>query len=85
MKKINPKLPDFKSLKEMEEFWETHELTEFQNDFKELHDTKVNIKNRTYLPITLIMYEKLEKIAQAQHTTVDRLIHHWVEEKLDEF
>jgi len=85
MKKTDHKLPDFRSIKEMEEFWETHELTEFQDDFKEIHDTKVDIKNRTYLPITLTMYEKLEKIAHAQHTTVDRLIHRWVEEKLNNF
>jgi len=85
MKKTNHKLPTFKSLKEIEEFWDSHEFTEFQNDFKEINDLEVDIKSRTYLPVTLTMYEKLEKIALAQNTTVDNLIKRWVQEKLTEW
>ena len=85
MKKTNHKLPPFKSLKEIEEFWDSHEFTEFQNDFKEINDLEVDIKSRTYLPVTLTMYEKLEKIALAQNTTVDNLIKRWVQEKLTEW
>ena len=85
MKKTNHKLPTFKSLKEIEEFWDSHEFTEFQDEFKEINDLEVDIKSRTYLPITLTMYEKLEKIALAQNTTVDNLIKRWVQEKLREW
>jgi uncharacterized DUF497 family protein len=85
MKKSIPKLPTFNSLKEIEEFWDSHEFTEFQGDFKEIEDIDVNIKDRTYLPITLSMYDKLEKIASEKNTTVDRLIQSWVQEKMTEF
>lgn len=85
MKKDVNKLPTFKSLKEMAEFWDSHEFTEFQDEFKEISDIDVDIKNRTYLPVTLTMYDKLEKIALAQNTTVDRLIMRWMQEKLAEF
>ncbi|MBC8186008.1 hypothetical protein H8E88_33405 [candidate division KSB1 bacterium] len=79
------KLPAFKTLKEIEEFWESHEYTDFQVEFEEIKHPQVEIKDRTYLPITLTMYEKLEKIALQLNTTVDSLIHHWVQEKLAEF
>ena len=46
---------------------------------------EIEIKNRSYLPVTLTMYEKLEKIAKQQHITVDRLILRWVQERLTEF
>jgi len=85
MRKTVHRLPTFKSLKEIEEFWDSHEFTEFQDEFKEINDLEVDIKNRIYLPITLTMYEKLEKLALAQDTTVDRLIHYWVQEKLAAF
>ena len=68
------KLPIFKSLNEMDEFWDSHEFTEFKDDFREIEHAVVDIKERSYLPITLMMYEKPEKIASKQNTTVDRLI-----------
>lgn len=85
MKKNGHKLPSFGSLKEIEEFWESHELTEFENDFKKINDLDMDIKDCTYLPVTLTMYDKLEKIASTQNTTVDRLIQRWVQEKLADF
>ena len=85
MRKNVHKLPTFKSLKEIDEFWDSHEYTEFQDDFKEIKHLEVDIKDRTYLPITLMMYEKLEKIALAQNTTVDNLIKRWVQDKLVKF
>lgn len=51
-----------------------------QENFEEIREVDVNIKDRTYLPITLSMYDKSEKIASEKNTTVDRLIHHWVQE-----
>ena len=85
MKKSVLKLPTFNSLKEIEEFWDSHEFTEFQEDFEEIRNVDVDIKDRTYLPITLTMYDKLEKIASEKNTTVDHLIQRWVQEKMAEF
>jgi len=75
----------FNNLQEIEEFWNSHEFTKFNQDFKEINNLEVNIKNRSYLPVTLSMYEKIEKIAIAKNITVDRLIQRWLEEKLAEF
>jgi len=69
----------------MGEFWDSHEFTEFQDEFREIEHPDIEIRDRSYLPVTLSEYEKLEKIASKQNTTVDRLIHSWVQEKLVEF
>lgn len=84
MKKNSYKLPIFNNIQEIEQFWSSHEFTEFQGDFVKASDIEFDIKNRTYLPVTTSMFEKLEKIANEQQTTVDRLLHHWIEEKLAE-
>jgi len=85
MKKRENRLPNFNSLKEMDEFWGSHKFTEFQDEFREIEHPDIEIRDRSYLPVTLNEYEKLEKIASKQNTTVDRLIHRWVQEKLVEF
>jgi len=85
MKKSDHKLLNFKSLKEMDEFWDSHEFTEFQDEFKEIEHPEIEIKDRSYLPVTLKEYEKLEKIALEQNTTADHLIQRWVQERLVEY
>ena len=85
MRKSVLNLPTFNSLKEIDEFWDSHEFTEFQEDFEEIRGLDVNIRDRTYLPITLTMYDKLEKITLEKNISVDRLIQRWVQEKMAEF
>jgi len=81
MKKRN-KIPEFNNLKEMANFWDDHDLSNFEDEFQEAPDIKFDIKNRRYLPISLEMYEKMEAIAQKKSVSVERLMRTWVEEKL---
>jgi hypothetical protein len=81
MKKEN-KLPDFDQLKEMVNFWDNHDFTDFKDEFKEITDLKFDFKNRYYLPITIDMYESMEDIAQKKGITVEKLMRNWMEEKL---
>jgi hypothetical protein len=85
MKKNEHIPPNFKTLKEMGEFWASHEFTEFQDEFIELEHPDIKIRDRSYLPVTLTEYEKLEKIASNKNITVDRLIQRWVQEKLVDY
>ena len=85
MKKTKGKLPPFKNLQEMADFWDTHEFTDFAHEFSPVKNATIAFDKKTYLPITLAMYEKLEKIASARDLSVDALIKQWVEEKLAEF
>jgi hypothetical protein len=85
MRKSKSKLPIFKNLQEMADFWDSHEFTEFSHEFTPVKDVEVKLNSRTYLPITLAMFEKLEKIAASRDISVDALIKQWVEEKLAEY
>lgn len=75
-------LPEFSSLKEIAEFWDDHDFTDYEDEFKEVSDLAFNIKNRFYLPITLDQYDKIESIARNKGITVESLISNWVEERL---
>jgi hypothetical protein len=79
------KLPEFESLEEMGEFWDTHDFTDFESEFTEVKDVEINIRNRIYLPLSVAMYEKMEKIADSQGKTVEALIREWLSEKLTAF
>jgi len=82
--KRNSKLPYFSSLNELVDFWDEHDLTEYEHEFVEVSNFKVNIQGRTYLPITIEMYEKLEGIAKKKGISVDKLIRQLLEEKIAE-
>jgi len=85
MKKPKSKLPIFQNLQEMADFWDSHEFTEFSHEFIPVKDIDVKLNSKTHLPITVAMYEKLEKIAASRGLSVDGLIKQWVEEKLAEY
>jgi len=85
MKKSKSNLPVFKTLQEIADFWDSHEFTEFSHEFTPVKDVEVKLSSRTYLPITMAMYEKLEKIAASRGLSVDALIKQWVEEKLAQY
>ena len=80
--KKRDKIPEFNNLKEMADFWDNHDFTDFEDEFEEAPGIKFDIKDRRYLPISLEMYEKMESIAQKKGISVERLMRTWVEEKL---
>lgn len=84
MKKTESKLPALKNLQEVADFWDTHEFTEYANEFMKVKDVESDLRERTYLPVTLEMHRKLEQIASAKGISVDLLIRQWVEERLAE-
>ena len=69
----------------MGEFWDIHDFTDFESEFTEVKDVEINLQNRVYLPISVAMYEKMERIAHSQEKTVETLIREWISEKLTAF
>lgn len=82
--KEKSKLPKVSSLNELADFWDENDLTDYEQEFVEVTDLKVNLKGRTYLPITLKMYQKLEEIARNNDLQVEQLIRSWLQEKIQE-
>jgi len=85
MKKPKSKLPVFKNLQEIADFWDTHEFTEVAHEFTPVKNVTIKLDKKTYLPVAPAMYEKLENVAASRGLAIDALIKQWVEEKLAEY
>lgn len=77
-------LPEFASLDQMVEFFDTHDMGEYWDQMVEA-DFEIDLKRRAYLvTLTPIQAEKLSKLAQTQHISSNNLVNSWVLEKLRE-
>ena len=91
MKKKNRKtsrIPKFKSLEEEAKFWDTHSVTDFED---ETEDVKIKIDLAKPRDDTLIlriqkpMKDKIASIADKKGITTSTLARIWLAEKLSQF
>lgn len=75
-------LPDFDSLDELVEFFDSHDLGKYLDDMPKV-DFEVDIKQQIYL-ITLEteLANKLTEIAKSRQTSSEELVNTWVREKI---
>jgi hypothetical protein len=76
------KLPRTDSISELAQFWDTHDLTDFENELEEVKEPV--FVRRAPLKVHLQSSEArvVEKIAQAKGVSQEDLIREWVVEKL---
>jgi hypothetical protein len=76
------KLPKIDSIEKLAEFWDTHDLTDFEDELEEVSGPvfvrgraiKVHLKSREV--------KAVQKMAQAKGISPERLIHTWVVQQL---
>lgn len=76
------KLPKIDSIGKLAEFWDTHDLTDFEDELKEVSEPvfvrgsaiKVHLKSREA--------KAVQKMAQAKGVSPERLIRAWVLQQL---
>lgn len=84
MKKHKSSVSEATSYKEIGEFWDTHDLSDFWDKTKSA-SFEVDIESEvTYYAVDKILSEKIQAIAQKRGVTADTLINLWVHEKLQE-
>jgi hypothetical protein len=82
MGKHKSSLSEATSHKEIGEFWDTHDLSDFWDKTKAA-SFEVDIEAEvTYYAVDKTLSEKLQAIAQKRGVTADTLINLWVQEKL---
>lgn len=82
MGKHKSSLSEATSHKEIGEFWDTHDLSDFWDKTKPV-SFEVDIEAEvTYYAVDKTLSEKLQAIAQKRGVTADTLINLWVQEKL---
>jgi hypothetical protein len=74
-------LPHFDSTAKLVEFFETHDLGEF--DLPEV-EFDVNLEQRSFfVEVHNDLMQRLMQAAQRQHTSTEELVNHWLEEQLE--
>ena len=69
------------SLQEASDFWDEHDLTEFE-DVQEVHDVRFRLTRKKYVGIDAAIYNRIRGKAKELHTTADHLIETWLYEKV---
>jgi hypothetical protein len=76
------KLPDFGSIDELVQFFDTHDMGVYQEELPETH-FDVDIKKQCFLiSVNEELMKKLSELARAQHTTTEALVNAWLKEKV---
>jgi hypothetical protein len=76
------KLPDFQSLDELVNFFDSHDFGDYLEQLPEA-DFAVNIQQRVYqIVLDHELADRLAAIARAQHTSSAKLVEYWVREKI---
>lgn len=77
------KIPDTDSIREMAEFWDTHEVTAFDDELEEGSEPVfARARNGVTIPLSGDERTAIRKIAASRGVDEAALIHEWVQEKL---
>jgi predicted DNA binding CopG/RHH family protein len=81
----SPKIPQTDSIKELAQFWDTHDLTDFTEELEKVTEPIFEKKNKLeiYLESSKIAYLKM--LAQQQGVNYQELIKEWILEKIDSY
>ena len=76
------KLPQFNSSQELVEFFDTHDIGEYESELSEAY-FDVDIKRNHYLvSVDGRLMNKLLEVAKEQQVSVEMLVDSWLKEKL---
>lgn len=81
--KARAPLPNFKSLEEEVEFWETHSLADYRDYWREVKNVKIDLVPRR-LNLEDELAQKINKVARQRGVSSETLMNLWLQQKLSE-
>ena len=90
-RKTNPakvatsRIPAFKTIEEEAEFWDTHSTADFEDEFEDVDDFRIDTvlsEGRLTLFLSDDQLDALEKIATTEGTNVGDIVFKLIEERL---
>ncbi len=72
------KIPQTDSIHELANFWDTHDLTDFENDLEEVDEPVFELQTELIVTLQPEELEALKMIANTRDTTPVNLIRKWV-------
>lgn len=79
----NQQLPQTDSIQELAQFWDTHDLTDFENDLEEVTEPIFASRKAIRLNLESAEAEAVRRLAEAKGIADAELIRGWVREKID--
>ena len=76
------KLPKADSIPKLAEFWDTHDLTDFDSQLEEVAEPVFVRSTGIKVPLELRDVEAVEQMAQAKGVSREELIRAWVLQKI---
>jgi hypothetical protein len=79
------RIPEFKTIEEAAEFWDTHSSAEFEDEFEDADDIEiVGVIAPGYLPVTLDddTLEALIECSVRKDISLSDMLQGWIEERL---
>lgn len=76
------RLPKTDSIKELAEFWDHHDLTDFEDELEEVAEPVFARRTEINVPLDADEMKAIERLAQTKGVTREELLHSWVREKL---
>ena len=82
----NRTIPSFTSIKEEAEFWDTHEITDYLDEFKIIDGVFLADKGEKKTVMTIriapTLKQEVEKIANSYDISVSSLVRMWIVDKV---
>jgi hypothetical protein len=78
----NQQLPQTDSIRELAQFWDTHDLTDFENDIEEVTEPVFAPHTAIRLDLESAEAEAVRRLAEAKGIADAELIRGWVREKI---
>jgi predicted DNA binding CopG/RHH family protein len=78
----NKALPQTDSIHELAQFWDTHDLTDFENDLEEMTEPVFATRTAIRLDLESSEAEAVRRLAEAKGIADAELIRGWVREKI---
>ena len=76
------KLPETDSIQELAQFWDTHDLSDFEEELEEVTEPTFERDMTLMLRLESSEAEAVKRMAASKGVTDVNLIHQWVQEKI---
>ena len=80
---ISKKIPQTDSIQKLAHFWDTHNLTDFEDELEELNETIFRRGTLVRIRLPENEFETIKEIARSRGVEYTELIRQWVKEKAE--
>ena len=77
------KIPRIDSIQELAHFWDTHDLTDFEDELEEVPEPVFGFLTELTVPLEPKELEALRALAKARDTSPVNLVREWVLEHIE--